>query len=90
MGKNKPKAAKKKDGGLQLIGYVAGGLVALVLLGVGVSAFPSLSSSPPPAAAKASASASLYDLTATKMDGEALPISSFAGKAVLMVNVASR
>lgn len=33
---------------------------------------------------------SLYDFAAAKMDGESLPISSLAGKAVLMLNVASR
>ena len=92
--KAKPKGAKGSNG-LALVGMVTGGLVALVLLGVGVSM---LSSSPPapaakPAAAEPAASTatpSLYDLVAAKADGESLPISSLKGKALLMLNVASR
>ena len=69
--KAKPKGAKGSNG-LALVGMVTGGLVALVLLGVGVSM---LSSSPPapaakPAAAEPAASTatpSLYDLVAAHL-----------------------
>lgn len=95
MGKKAKPKGTKGGSGIALVGTVFGGLVALVLLGVGVS---TLSSSPPapvakPAAAEPAASAatqSLYDLVAAKADGESLPISSLRGKALLMLNVASR
>ena len=73
---------------------LVGGLVAVLVVGLGAKYFMTSDS---PARASAAASArtagppSLYEsgLSATKMDGESVPIASFKGKALLMLNVAS-
>ena len=70
---------------------LVGGLVAVLVVGLGAKYFMTSDS---PAGASAAASTgppSLYEsgLSATKMDGESVPIASFKGKALLMLNVAS-
>ena len=73
---------------------LVGGLVAVLVVGLGAKYFMT-SDSPAgtstAASARTAAPPSLYEsgLSATKMDGESVPIASFKGKALLMLNVAS-
>tara|TARA_B110001452_G_scaffold129163_1_gene107352 strand:- start:1630 stop:1905 length:276 start_codon:yes stop_codon:yes gene_type:complete len=87
--KARPKGAKGSNG-LALVCMVTGGLVALVMLGVGISMLSSSSPAPATKPAASAATPSLYDLVAAKADGQSLAISSLRGKALLMLNVASR
>jgi|EP00908_Phaeocystis_cordata_P005134 hypothetical protein len=88
----KPKGKKGRGADMKLIGAVGGGLAALLTLGLGAAYLMQGGGSPPlPAAKKAAAAGpSLYEMSATTMDGESVSISSFRGKALLMLNVASR
>ena len=68
---------------------LVGGLVAVLVVGLGAKYF--MTSDSPAGASTRTAPPSLYEsgLSATKMDGESVPIASFKGKALLMLNVAS-
>ena len=73
---------------------LVGGLVAVLVVGLGAKYFmtsDSSAASATAASARTAAPPSLYEsgLSATKMDGESVPIASFKGKALLMLNVAS-
>ena len=94
MAKARPPMAKGKGGKGSDRRRLVGGLVAVLVVGLGAKYFMTSIS---PAGASTAASArtaappSLYEsgLSATKMDGESVPIASFKGKALLMLNVAS-
>ena len=78
---------------------LVGGLVAVLVVGLGAKYFmtsdspagASTAATSTAASARTAAPPSLYEsgLSATKMDGESVPIASFKGKALLMLNVAS-
>tara|TARA_B100000787_G_scaffold152649_1_gene126439 strand:- start:219 stop:491 length:273 start_codon:yes stop_codon:yes gene_type:complete len=89
MAKAKPKGQRGKGGDLRLT--IGGGLAALLVIGLGLN-YVMQAGTPAPAQTRAAAGPpSLYEsgLSATKMDGESVSISSFSGKVLLMLNVAS-
>jgi len=95
--KAKPKGKKAKGPDAKLVGAVVGvGLMVLALLVYGFShlqpndprARPTKDTAKPDQ--DSALAQTLYGLSATKMDGESVSISSFRGKTLLMVNVASR
>jgi len=86
MAKAKPKGKRGKGGDLRLISAVSGGLATLLVVGLGANYLMQVPTDQTRAAANPM---SLYELSATKMDGQSVSIGEFKGKALLMLNVAS-
>ena len=99
MAKARPPMAKGKGGKGSDRRRLVGGLVAVLVVGLGAKYFmtsdsragASTAATSTAASTRTAAPPSLYEsgLSATKMDGESVPIASFKGKALLMLNVAS-